>query len=101
MVSVVIDTQGKSGLQNLDVPMWQGGLLPVGKPIVVTVSVRRNSFLLVVDGKKIFDLKKGFDRPSGEAGYPNNMYIQACASVFAVSKITLTPISGGQGKKTR
>jgi len=102
MVSVVIDTLGHSGLMNIpEAGNWNGALLPTGRPVPVNVSVRRTSFLLTVDGKKIIDFKKGLDRPSAEPGYPNGMYIQACQSAFAVSKMNLTPISGGTGKKTR
>jgi hypothetical protein len=101
MVSYVIDSGQNAGLMGYDGAGWSGRLIPMNKPVTITASLRRNSYTVTVDGKTVLDWKKGLDHPSGEAGYPNGLYLQACQCVFHVSKLTLIPISGGQGKKLR
>jgi len=101
MVSYVIDANNNSGVMGYDAGGHSGQQLPVNKSVTIVSSVRRNSFKVTVDGKTMVDFKSGLDHPSGEAGYPNGFYLQACNAVFHVSKIALTPISGGQGKRLR
>ncbi len=103
-----------SGIQSIDGKLiWdnetlaKGKLLKAGKPSTIVCSVRNKGVTLTVDGKKISEYAGPYsklgDRPP-ELTVPanhNGLYVGAWESAATFSKILITPVSGGQGRKLR
>lgn len=112
-VSVFLDamssTQSAMGIFGQGIPgdpstLVNGQALVDNKAATVLCSMRRGGCVVSVDGKKILEYK-GDPRqiPSDPAWPATNARVPAVGSnsPYFVSKITLTPVSGGAGKKLR
>jgi hypothetical protein len=96
---------GCSGLSSIDgkgananETTHRGQLLPKGKPCKVVYTVRKSSVEMTVDDKPIFIYKGDLNRLSTYSGWvlPTQkvLFIGTYDSIFAITKIELTPISG-------
>jgi len=102
---------GATGISTVDGRMgdgnettYRGQVLTNAKKSTIVCTVRKDGVTMTADGKKITDYKGSFDRLANLSNLtmPNakTLYVVAYDSVYAITKYTLTPISG-QGKNLR
>lgn len=79
-------------------------LLAPDRPVLLSISVRKDLVTFAADGKKIFAWKGAFNRLSNFQDYrvpnPRSMLIGSWDTRFLINKFTLQPVSGA-GKRLR
>jgi len=78
-----------------------GRLLTNNKPATILCSVRKDEIAVSLDGKKLLSFKGGNERLSSHPDFPmpnrKALYVGSGIASYAISKISLLPVSG-QGK---
>lgn len=84
---------------------YRGKLLKANKPSTIVYSVRNSGVTITVDGKKVSEYKGQYGKLSDVSGLVppkhNGLYVAVFDTAVEFTKMNITPISGGQGKKTR
>lgn len=79
-------------------------LLPPDRPVLITLSVRKDSVTLAADGRKVMAWKGAFSRLSNFQDYrvphARSLFFGGWDTRFLINKFTLAPVSG-QGTRLR
>jgi len=81
----------------------KGHFLPMSKTVNILCSVKKSGVTLSIDGRPVMTYSGASTRLSLPSGYggpeKNSLWIGSWGSKFQVTKMTLTPIAGGAGRR--